>query len=279
MGSKHFRVAARYPLPILRLVGRSAAVGFIFSLIMIAPISASGQSPSRGPDKDKPKLELIDSLLHQSYELTRQGKYDEALALAERALATARELSTRKDYAFSSCFYQLAIVYQGKGELPRAEDLYKQSISLAEQGANDGMIAASSQGLADLYFKQKANEKARPLYERALSIWEKLGGRDYEGAIAAVHRLAQIALTDGKLDEAEVLIRRAIGSTEKTFGLSHVDVARFGTTLAEVLIKRRKYELAVKEIERFRRILERSPDSSCGRPFILLKALFRPRSV
>lgn len=49
--------------------------------------------------------------------------------------------------------------------------------------------------------------------------WGKLGGHDYEGAIAAVNRLAQIALTDGKLDEAEAFIRRAIESTEKTLGL------------------------------------------------------------
>jgi CHAT domain-containing protein/tetratricopeptide (TPR) repeat protein len=257
MGSKQSSLSGRF----VSVVSRFAlALGLTISITMTALVSASGQLPSGVPDRDRQNLELIDSLLHQSYELTQQGKYDEALPLAERALAIARELSTRKDYAFSSCFYQLAIVYQGKSELLRAEDLYKQSISLAEQAANEGMIAAASQGLADLYFKQKANEKARPLYERALSIWEKLGGHDYEGAIAAVHRLAQIALTYGRLDEAEAFIRRAIESTEKTRGMEHVDVARFLTTLVEVLIKKRRYELADKEIERFRRILESSPD-------------------
>lgn len=260
MGSKQLSLSDLLALLVRRLVRRSVVVGLLISLTMIALISVSGQSPSGVPDRDRRNLELIDSLLHRSYEFTQQGKYDEALPLAERALATARELSTQKDYAFSSCFYQLAIVYQGKSELPRAEDLYKQSISLAEQSANEGMIAASSQGLADLYFKQKAKEKAKPLYERALSIWEKLGGHDYEGAIAALNRLAQIALTDGRLDEAEAFIRRAIESTEKTLGMAHVDVARFLTTLVEVLIKKRKYELADKEIQRFRSILENSPD-------------------
>src|SRR5947207_3230501 len=42
--------------------------------------------------------------------------------------------------------------------------------------------------------------------------------------------------------------------------VNDVDVARFLTTLVEVLIKKREYELADKEIERFRRILESSPD-------------------
>ena len=261
MRSKQLRMSDLIALLIPRPVRRSVVVSLLISLTMIALVSASGQSPSGIPDKDKQSLELIDSLLRQSYALTRQEKYDEALPLAERALATARELSTLRDYTLSSCFYHLAIAYLGKGELTRAEDLYKQSISLAEQSSYEGMIAASSQSLADLYFKQKASEKARPLYERALSIWEKLGGHDYEGAISALNRLAQIALTDGRFDEAEALIRRAMGSTEKTLGLAHVDVARFLTTLVEVSIKKRKYELAETEIDRFKSILGSSSDS------------------
>jgi len=223
-------------------------------------ISASGQSPSDALGKDKQNLELIDSLLRQSYVLTRQGKFDEALPLAERAAAAARELSTLRDHALSSCFYHLAIAYQGKSELPRAEDLYKQSIALAEKSSYEGMIAASSQSLADLYFNHEAKEKAKPFYEKALSIWEKLGGQDYEGAIAARNRLARIAIDEGNLDKAEIFIRGVITSTEKTLGIEHVDVARFLSTLAEVLVRERKPELAEKEIARLKRILENSSD-------------------
>ena len=61
--------------------------------------------------------------------------------------------------------------------LSRAEDLIQAVADcFQEQGEDEGMIAASSQGLADLYFKQNAEGKAKPLYERALLIWEKRGG-------------------------------------------------------------------------------------------------------
>ncbi len=71
--------------------GRSLVLVLTISITMIALVSASGQSPSDAPAKDKQNLELIDLLLRQSYALTRQGKYDEALPPAERAAAAARE--------------------------------------------------------------------------------------------------------------------------------------------------------------------------------------------
>jgi tetratricopeptide (TPR) repeat protein len=157
------------------LVRRTLALALTIFLSLLTLISASSQSQKKIPEEDEQNATLIDSLLHQSYELALRRKYEEALPLAEKALATALKLSTQQDYAISSCFYQLAVVYQGKGELTRAEDLFKQSIGLAEQSGHKGMIAASSKGLADLYYKQHSYQKAKPLYESALLNWEKLG--------------------------------------------------------------------------------------------------------
>jgi tetratricopeptide (TPR) repeat protein len=221
-------------------------------------LSVSSQTTSSTDDQDGQKLESIRSLLSKSFELSQKENYDEALPPVEKALAITRGLSGSKDQALSSCFYQLAIVYAGKGDQPRAEDLYKQSIKLAEETVDEGMIAAASQGLADLYYKQKANGRAKPLYERALAIWEKLGGQDYQGAIAARNRLSHICLAEENFDEAESLIRPAIVSLERTLGPEHDDVARFLFTLSEILIKQRKYEVAVKEIARFKGILQSS---------------------
>jgi CHAT domain-containing protein/Tfp pilus assembly protein PilF len=218
----------------------------------------SSQPDSSVNDQYEQNLDSIRSLLSQSYELTQKDKYDDALPLAEQALVITRELSGSQDQALTSCFYQLAIVYAGKGEQSRAEDLYKQSILFAENTADEGMIAAASQGLADLYYKEKANEKAKPLYERALAIWEKLGGQDYEGAIAARNRLSHIFLAEENFELAENLIRRAIVSGERTLGPEHDDIARFLFGLSEILIKQRKYELAVQEIARLKRILQSS---------------------
>src|SRR6266478_915262 len=167
------------------------------------------------PEQDRQKLESIDSLLHHSYELTQQEKYDEALPFAEEALSTARQLSVSNDTVLSSCVYQLAVVYSGKKDLARAEKLYRQALELAEHDSYDQIIAASAHGLADLYYKEKELDKAKVLYERALPIWQRLGGTDHQGAIAALNRLAQIALSQKHFDQAENLIRRALQSEEK----------------------------------------------------------------
>jgi CHAT domain-containing protein/Tfp pilus assembly protein PilF len=206
------------------------------------------------------EIEAINSLLHQSYELTKTEKFDEALPLAEDGLARALQLPVSNDAVVSSCLYQLAIVHHGRQDLSRAEELYEQSLELAERSGYDDMIASSSHGLADLYFKQKEYGKAKALYEKVLPVWQKFGGPDHQGAIAALHRLANIALNESNLGEAEVLIRRVLAFEEKTLGLNHSDIARSLSILAEILIKTKRYSTAEKELTRLKSILEASED-------------------
>lgn len=92
MGSKQLSLSDLLALLVRRLVRRSVVVGLLISLTMIALISVSGQSASGVPDRDRRNLALIDSLLHQSYEFTQQGKYEEALPLAERVPAFVNKL-------------------------------------------------------------------------------------------------------------------------------------------------------------------------------------------
>jgi tetratricopeptide (TPR) repeat protein len=214
-----------------------------------------------GYSADMLEIESINSLLHQSYELTKTEKFDEALPPAEDALARALLLPVSNDAVVSSCLYQLAIVQHGRQDLSRAEELYKQSLELAERSGYDDMIAASSHGLADLYFKQKEYDRAKPLYEKVLLTWQKLGGPDHQGAIAALHRLANIALNESNLGGAEALMRRVLALEEKTLGLNHPDVARSLSILAEILIKTERYSSAEKEFTRLKSILETSGDS------------------
>jgi CHAT domain-containing protein len=212
-------------------------------------------------NQNSDEIEVINSLLHKSYELTQKDEYDEALQPAEDALSNARQLSIPDDAVVSSCLYQLAVVYHGKHDFVRAEELYKQSFQLAELDAYEGMIAASAHGLADLYFKQKAHDKAKTLYEKALPIWEKSDEPNHRAAITALNRLAQIAVAQSNLEKAEVLIRRALSLEERVLGKTHVDVARSLSTLAEILIKTGKHNLAEREIARLKSILESSTGS------------------
>src|ERR1044071_622378 len=205
---------------------------------------------------DMHEIESISSLLHQSYDLTKKEKYDEALSLAEDALARALQLPVSNDAVVSSCLYQLALVHHGRQDLPRAEELYKQSLELAEQSEYDNMIVTSAHGLADLYYKQREYDRAKVLYEKVLPMWQKLGEPNYQGAIAALHRLANIALDESNLGEAEVLIRRVLALQEKTLGPNHPDVARSLSILAEILIKTKRCSSAEKEFTRLKSILE-----------------------
>lgn len=214
-----------------------------------------------GRSADTLEIEAINSLLQQSYELTKTEKFDEALPISEDALGRALQLPVSNGAVVSSCLYQLAIIHHGRQDLLRAEELYKQSLEMAERSEYYDMIAASSHGLADLYFKQNEYDRAKALYEKVLPIWQKFGGLDHQGAIAALHRLANIALDQSNLGEAEALIRRVLALEEKTLGLNHPDVARSLSILAEILIKTKRYSAAEKELTRLKSILETSGDS------------------
>lgn len=218
------------------------------------------QRTSDFSDLDKDKIDAIDLLLRQSYELTQQERYDEALLAAQKALARSGELPVTNNVVLSSCLYQLAVVYQGKGDSLRVEQLFKESLTLAEDVGYDRMIASSLHGLADLYYRQKEEDKAQVFYERARLLWQRQGGDDHPGTIIATNRLAHIALTKRNCDEAKTLICEAISSEERVMGADHVDVAKSLTILAEILIKTGEYQSGKEAIARIQHILATSDD-------------------
>jgi tetratricopeptide (TPR) repeat protein len=125
------------------------------------------------------------SLVIQSIELREQGRYSEAIPLAQRALAI-REKSLGPDHP---------------------------------------AVANALSNLAGMYYTLGRYVEAEPLYKRALAIREKAGGPNHPDVGVLLDNLALLFKVQGRYAEAEQLNKRALAVLRKALGPNHLDVA------------------------------------------------------
>ena len=178
----------------------------------------------------------LTTLNAQISNLYQQGRYDEAIPLAQRALAVAEGLRGAERTALIAATTNLAMLYQASGSYGDAEPLLKRALATGEKllGPADPNVGALINNLAELYRNEGRFAEAEPLYRRALAIWEKVGGRDSPDVATALNNLSLLYKAQGRYAEAEPLSKRALAISEKTLGLNHPDVAGLLNNLGEL---------------------------------------------
>lgn len=165
-----------------------------FALLLSAFIP---QSP-----EESPELKEATALTESVVKLSREGKLDEALPLAKRALEIRERLLPRTD--------------------PR--------------------VALSLSYLADLYRAKRDYGAAKNLLQRLLQIQEEQSGPTDAGLARTLERLAWINLSDGDVGKAEERYKRALELKEKALGPDNVQVADTLVGLATVYRVRRDFK-------------------------------------
>lgn len=110
-----------------------------------------------------------------------------------------------------------------RGELTRAEELYKQGLTYLDYHdlGDSPESALCLQSLAEIYHQSGQPQSAIPLYRRLLTLGESILGPHHAEVITAAYRLATTYEQTNMEAEAEEMYRRAANSAERTFGLSH----------------------------------------------------------
>jgi tetratricopeptide (TPR) repeat protein len=110
-----------------------------------------------------------------------------------------------------------------RGELARAEELYKQGLTYLDyhELGDSPESALCLQSLAEIYHQSGNPQSAIPLYRRLLTLGESILGPHHAEVITAAYRLATTYEQTHMETEAEDMYRRAASSAERTFGLSH----------------------------------------------------------
>jgi tetratricopeptide (TPR) repeat protein len=124
---------------------------------------------------------------------------------------------------------------------PSPDPIPKQPIAKPEPtcdavtGPEHPDTAASLYDFANLLHSQGDLAGARPLYERALVIYDKVLGPEHPDTVASLDNLANLLHSQGDFEGARPLIERSLAIHEKAFDPEHPNTNRVRDNLARLL--------------------------------------------
>ena len=196
-----------------------------------------------------------DNLARLHAEVSRlldQGRYAEALPIAERALALARVAHGEEHTAVGQSLNSLAVVYHSQGRTAEAASFYKRSLAIYERALGPGhpSVGTMLNNLAGIHHKQGRYGEAEPLYKRSLAIAEKTLGPKHPNVVKTLNNLAGLYQAQGRYADAEPLFKRSLTIREKELGLEHLGVWKSLDSLAEVYEAQGRYGEAERVVRR-----------------------------
>src|SRR6266478_53844 len=152
----------------VKFIGKSFAPGVALLSLAVLPL-ASAQPVAAQEARWK-------ELNTQVLTLKEQGKYAEAIPLAQEELRVAEATWGSAHPRVAVSLNNLALIYLAQGMYPEAVPLYQRALKILEESGetNDRFVAFVAGNLASLYSQQGNYADAEPLFRRALTIAEKL---------------------------------------------------------------------------------------------------------
>jgi tetratricopeptide (TPR) repeat protein len=210
--------------------------------------------PAGHPDLAATCIEL--SMLHEGL-----SQYDKAERYARRAIvitevyAGADERLVRLRVGALGC---LAAVERVRDRLGSSEVLYRAALNMADDST---WPSAAEQvgllcGLGTVYQYGGRFAEAENLFQQAVAMAMAAQDRGPTAAVAW-HHLAVLDLMRGRFTSGESYASRALGLRERALGPNHPDVANDRVTLASILSRQGKLDLAEKLFRRAISTLER----------------------
>jgi CHAT domain-containing protein/tetratricopeptide (TPR) repeat protein len=250
-----------------RMVRLAALFVAVYGLLL------AGAANAQGPHE-------VDLLRAEVDRLIDQGKYGEAIPVAERYVALARQIYGEERWEFASALGWLGFVNDAQGRYAEAESLYQRSLDIYEkargpnlpranvimnlahlyqvqgrfteaealyrrglpivENLDDITIAQALTNMAGLYYRQGRYAEAEPLYERSLGILEHMLPESAPLA-SCLNSLAGLYMAQRRHAEAEPLFRRSLAIREKYFGPEHPDVAGSLASIASLYWEQGRY--------------------------------------
>jgi CHAT domain-containing protein/tetratricopeptide (TPR) repeat protein len=191
---------------------------------------------SRLAPADRRRLAEAVQLNGRVVQLYQQGKTQEALPLAQKALEMRKQVLGERHPDFATSLNRLAVLYHAQGEYAKAEPLYRQALEIYRQvlGERHPYFARSLNNLGALYYAQGEYAQAELLYCRALAITKQVLGERHPDYAAGLNNLAELYQDQGDYAKAEPLYRRALEIKKVVLGERHPDYAAGLNNLAEL---------------------------------------------
>lgn len=196
---------------------------------LLASTSVISQTSEESPELDE-AAELTKSVA----KLYKEGKFDEALPLAKRALEIRERLLPANDQRVSVSLGYLGDVYMAKRDYSSAKKNFDRLLVLQEQrlGPANVNVALTLDRLALLYYRDGESDKAEEFYRRALAIREKAFGPESVQVGDTLYALGQFYRVRRDYDRALATYKRSLNIYGKSKGVTSAEFQRASTGLS-----------------------------------------------
>jgi CHAT domain-containing protein len=164
----------------------------------------------------------------QAFLLNNAGKYEEARALAARALDVSEKALGRDDVYVAYLLNQLGHIQRSRGELANAEASFQRAREINEKalGLEHPQTVDSITGLGLISRSRNDYAKAGPLFEKALAVTEKTFGSEHPRVVACLLNLAALHVDLEDLAEGERDDELALAIAERVLEPDDLLIAR-----------------------------------------------------
>lgn len=208
-------------------------------ILCVLPRFAEAEPPKAPLPRGPAALKEASRLHEQIEDLIKvKGRYDEALELAQRALAICEKNMAPDDPRLAQALHDAAEAQAQGGVMDKAEPLYRRALAIYEK--NPGKDQMDLGRLLDDFASaltgiQKLDE-AEAMFGRVLAIAKAAPGAAGKKMLAqAMNNMAGLHYYRGNYTEAIALFQEGLGVMEQTLGPDDPAIATAASNLAAVL--------------------------------------------
>jgi tetratricopeptide (TPR) repeat protein/CHAT domain-containing protein len=176
------------------------------------------------------------SLNQKVNQLIEQGKYQEAIPIAARAVEVAKRILGPDHPKTADALNNLGFIFQKIGDYAKAVPLYQEALRICQEilGPEHPATAVGLNNLAGLYWETHEYAKAEPLYREALQIRQKVLGSEHLDTATSLNNLGLLYKDMGEYAKAEPLLQEALRIYQQVLGKEHPSTAMSLDNLASL---------------------------------------------
>jgi hypothetical protein len=244
--------------------------GFVLVPLIAISTFATTRAGSSWPEQVQPSLfveqqqsstgqELIDAaqLTLEAVKLYKEGKVEEAMPLAKRALKIRERLLPANDPLLADSLGNLAMLYLARKKFADADLPLQRALRIYEQtpGTNALVFAKTLESMGHVRLFKDDIREAEKYYLRALSVKEKALSPDHEEIVYSLRNLVDFHVSNLDYAVANEMLQRIISIKERKLGDSDSQVGRLLERMACLMYSNKQNTEAEKVEARANHIL------------------------
>ena len=200
-----------------------------------------------GPDHPS----VAKSLVELAGALVAQGDYDEAEALAKRAIAIQEAAEPGDALELAAALEALHLVYLPLRNHEDGLPLAYRILELREASAGKESLeyAAALTNLGNLHMSAGLQQEAEPFYQEALDLHRSIVGENHPATATAVLNLGELYRRNGRFEEAETMFLRVQEIESVVYAENHPGRATAFNNLGMVYVRMDRFDEAIAQYQ------------------------------